>query len=1181
MKRILAIISMLCLLAVCMAPGLPLKVGDTYSTTFILSDTAGVATFPSATPAVEVYLNSTATTGWTVVCGTADATKPGRMKLTGTALPTTPTGSVISLGVSATVAGVTSSKIVDEFQVVGQPLTFGTGDGQVNARSGMVQTGSFNTMAITNTPVVNAGLWGGTALPTAFAVTGTPYANTVQWGSTTLPTIGTSILTYADLMELAGSKAFTVTGTPYVNSVQWGGAALPTAFTVTGTPYATVAAYGAGTTPIQAGTGAGQINVQGGMVNTGSIYNVQQTGTDLYTQIAGISTAVQLGVASTLLANGTTVTTGSNISGTYGSTWYSNNQYWVTAPVAEGLDAYLTYTASANQYINSVTVRGYFNAAPTRYLDISASNCQGTGWDQLSDATTRMNNASTNQNYTYPLSSRNQGPNGEVRLRFSSTSSTLTDRLWIDQAIVGIGTAGPSSADIATAVYNRLLSVVYEGGITIDTESGTDGTVLGTNGTIINPVKTYSSACTLAANLGVKRFYLKPDSLITLTQNHDNWRFIGKGKIDLGTQSVNDVRIEGAELVYGTGTGDDVDIHESVIGNLTLSAPAYFERCAFTGSVSLASSGNFTFHNCYDANPGVGDTPCLVFTNSTASAGFRTYSGGIDLALMTSGNAFKADGRMRINVQNGCTGGDVTVRGFAPALTGTAATLLTVTEGSRYGTDQLVTPGTGTGQLNVQGGMVQTGSFNTLAITNTPNVNAVQLGSSSISTSVPMVGAKMLGEASSNVVYQTTPQYRLAKFLGAAVLMTDGDYQGTTLYQSGVYLGIPTFTSRAPDEIITLYRSAADWLICTGTAVGGTLIYGPGVSTGDVDNPLTTYPGVGSQSGNTGTVYFGCWGTYSNNAAIAGDAMNLTSAYEAAKTAASQSSVNSLGTPQQSGSAVTLPTIPDNWITAAGIDAGALSGKGDWITSGTGTGQISLSSGSVGVASWGGTAASSFPITSGTEAGQLDVLGGTLAGGVNLTQLGGTLVSSMLSEGLLKVAADTISGKALQFDTNDVPYVSVYSWGAAGNLVNDNYVLTVTDIQTIAQHQTKSGGRVWYVSPAGAGAGSTLGDPGSLAVAATACSSGDTIFLTAGTYTTTLSISGKANLDIRGAGAGATVVTATCATTGWEFTNCPDIRVSDVSLTFSDPVIGERPVVTALGFVNCDRLTLEACANYE
>lgn len=37
---------------------------------------------------------------------------------------------------------------------------------------------------------------------------------------------------------------------------------------------------------------------------------------------------------------------------------------------------------------------------------------------------------------------------------------------------------------------------------------------------------------------------------------------------------------------------------------------------------------------------------------------------------------------------------------------------------------------------------------------------------------------------------------------------------------------------------------------------------------------------------------------------------------------------------QQAGAAVTLPAIPANWITAAGINAGALIGKGDWATAG-------------------------------------------------------------------------------------------------------------------------------------------------------------------------------------------------------------------------------------------------------
>lgn len=53
--------------------------------------------------------------------------------------------------------------------------------------------------------------------------------------------------------------------------------------------------------------------------------------------------------------------------------------------------------------------------------------------------------------------------------------------------------------------------------------------------------------------------------------------------------------------------------------------------------------------------------------------------------------------------------------------------------------------------------------------------------------------------------------------------------------------------------------------------------------------------------------------------AATGDAMTLTAAYDAAKTA------------QQAGSAVTLPTIPANWLTAAGIAAGALNSKGDWL----------------------------------------------------------------------------------------------------------------------------------------------------------------------------------------------------------------------------------------------------------
>lgn len=40
--------------------------------------------------------------------------------------------------------------------------------------------------------------------------------------------------------------------------------------------------------------------------------------------------------------------------------------------------------------------------------------------------------------------------------------------------------------------------------------------------------------------------------------------------------------------------------------------------------------------------------------------------------------------------------------------------------------------------------------------------------------------------------------------------------------------------------------------------------------------------------------------------------------------------LTAIGTPQQAGSAVTLPTIPTGWITAGGIASGALNSKGNW-----------------------------------------------------------------------------------------------------------------------------------------------------------------------------------------------------------------------------------------------------------
>lgn len=64
---------------------------------------------------------------------------------------------------------------------------------------------------------------------------------------------------------------------------------------------------------------------------------------------------------------------------------------------------------------------------------------------------------------------------------------------------------------------------------------------------------------------------------------------------------------------------------------------------------------------------------------------------------------------------------------------------------------------------------------------------------------------------------------------------------------------------------------------------------------------------------------------------VSGSVGSVTGGATAANQTTIINDVLALGTPQQAGSAVTLPAIPTGWVTAAGIAASALNGKGDWL----------------------------------------------------------------------------------------------------------------------------------------------------------------------------------------------------------------------------------------------------------
>ena len=283
--------------------------------------------------------------------------------------------------------------------------------------------------------------------------------------------------------------------------------------------------------------------------------------------------------------------------------------------------------------------------------------------------------------------------------RCASTSclppTTTGDRLNVDQVLVNVNTAGASAADIAAAVKQNMIALYYPDGVWLDTVNGTDGTVTGVNGLQTFPVKTIASAYALCASLGLRMIHFTSGSnvtAVTLTQSASGWTFLGGGKIDLGSQSIADAVFTDVYSIYGISTGDDATFYNCGIGSggITLDH-AYLTLCRLKGAITqIANSDPIIFQDCIDATGAAADFELIFVANATAI--LRNLRGAVTLKSMAATNSVVIDGALRVTIDGSCTAGSITVRGFAPALTGAAAFVAaggTITQDARYSVDAI------------------------------------------------------------------------------------------------------------------------------------------------------------------------------------------------------------------------------------------------------------------------------------------------------------------------------------------------------------------------------------------------------------------------------------------------------------------------------------------------------------
>jgi hypothetical protein len=265
----------------------------------------------------------------------------------------------------------------------------------------------------------------------------------------------------------------------------------------------------------------------------------------------------------------------------------------------------------------------------------------------------------------------------------------------------------PTAADIADAVWNEAIEDhdtqgntgwmaalgVYAGpdgpGIYIDSGAANTNTVVGTDGTKINPVSTFAAARSLADDIGSKIYYLEGNSDITLAATHTDWEFIGIGSVadnivNLGSQDVSrslfrNLTVEGTQGGAGRITARDCALQDPGAGDTTLHI--FAERCGFVDRIQVDTSNDNVFDQCYSLVAGTG-APVIQATGAAGTLSVRHYSGGLEFETLSASHNVTWEGIGQVIFNADCNvNANVSVRGVG-SITDNTAGMSSLTETS-------------------------------------------------------------------------------------------------------------------------------------------------------------------------------------------------------------------------------------------------------------------------------------------------------------------------------------------------------------------------------------------------------------------------------------------------------------------------------------------------------------------
>lgn len=237
---------------------------------------------------------------------------------------------------------------------------------------------------------------------------------------------------------------------------------------------------------------------------------------------------------------------------------------------------------------------------------------------------------------------------GEVVGHFTLDASSAAAVL--DKAIEDHDTQGTIGWAMALAVYNGPHGV----GIYIDDGAANTSTVVGTDGTSINPVSTLGAARTIADAIGVRVYYFTGSDL-TLAATHEDWLFVGLGEvtanvINLGSQDVDRSRFMNVCVEGTQGGSERIQVIECALrdpgpGSTTLHV--FAQRSGIVDRIQVDTSEDNVFDSCYSLVAGT-DAPIIQATGASGTIAVRHFSGGIEFESLSASHnvSVETDGQV-------------------------------------------------------------------------------------------------------------------------------------------------------------------------------------------------------------------------------------------------------------------------------------------------------------------------------------------------------------------------------------------------------------------------------------------------------------------------------------------------------------------------------------------------------